>query len=92
MVTVRIPPVLRGSAGNNKQVTASGSTLLDALIDLFERYPGLRDRILTDDQQLTQFVNVFVDEQDVRYQQGLATPLKADSTIILLPAMAGGVA
>ncbi len=90
MSTIRIPPVLRGNAGGNKQVAAQGTTLREALADLFERYPVLQTQILTDDGALNQYVNVFVDEQDIRYQLGLETPITPTSTIILLPAMAGG--
>lgn len=90
MSTIRIPPVLRSAAGNQKQVSARGTTLRATLDDLFEHYPGLRTQVLTPEGDLTRFVNVFVDEQDVRYQQGLDTSVTPDSTIILLPAMAGG--
>jgi molybdopterin converting factor small subunit len=90
MSTVRIPPVLRASVGGAKQVEASGATLGAALDDLCARYPGVREQILTPEGDLNRFVNVFVNDQDVRYLQGLTTPIAADDTVVLLPAMAGG--
>lgn len=90
MSTIRIPPVLRGAVGGQKQVAVEGSSLGGALDDFFTRFPGVRQQIVTTEGAISNFVNVFVDDQDVRYLQGLDTPLTATSTIILLPAMAGG--
>jgi sulfur-carrier protein len=89
MSTVRIPPVLRDAAGGERQVTANGDTVAAVLEDLFARYPELRRRV-TDDGDLSPFVNVYVNDRDVRYRDGLDTPVVADDTVILLPAMAGG--
>ena len=89
MSTVRIPPVLRENTGNSRTVEVSGSTVTEALDDLFTQHPSLRDRV-TDDGQLSGFINVYVNDRDVRYRDGLATPIGPDDTIILLPAMAGG--
>ncbi len=90
MATLRIPPVLRPSVGGAKSVTAQGTTLGAALDDFFRRYSAVREQIIAADGSISNFVNVFVDDQDVRYLQGLATPLAPDATITLLPAMAGG--
>lgn len=90
MSTIRIPPVLRPSVGGAKTVTATGTTLGAALDDFFARYPGVRAQIISADGTISSFVNVFVDDQDVRYLAGLQTPLDANATITLLPAMAGG--
>ncbi len=90
MSVVRIPPVLRVAAGHNKQVEVDGSTVGDVLQGLVERYPGLRQQLLTDDGQLNRFVNVYVNEQDIRYLQELATPAGERDTVVILPAMAGG--
>jgi molybdopterin converting factor small subunit len=87
--TVRIPPVLRDSVGGKRQVDASGATVSEALDDLFDRFPDLRLRV-TEAGELSRFINVYVNDRDVRYRDGLATTLDADDTIILLPAMAGG--
>ncbi len=90
MSTIRIPPVLRPSVGGAKSVTAEGATLGAVLDDFFARYPAVKAQILTPEGTLSTFVNIFVDDQDVRYLQGLATPLGPDTTVTLLPAMAGG--
>lgn len=89
MSTVRIPPVLRDETGGSRSVEVSGSTVTEALDDLFARHPALRDRV-TDNGQLSDFINVYVNDRDVRYRDGLATAVGPDDTIILLPAMAGG--
>jgi molybdopterin synthase sulfur carrier subunit len=70
-------------------VTASGGTVAEVLDDLFAQYPALRDRV-TEDGQLSRFINVYVNDRDVRYREGLETVVGADDTVILLPAMAGG--
>ena len=90
MSSVRIPPVLRASAGGNKQVDVDGATVGAALLALVERYPGLRSQLLTDDGELNRFVNVYLNDQDIRYLQERATPLDPRDTLIILPAMAGG--
>jgi sulfur-carrier protein len=90
MTAVRIPPVLRAQAGNQKQVEVTGSTVGEALEALIAVYPGLRDQILGSDGSLNRFVNVYVNGRDVRYEQELATPVSSSDTVILLPAMAGG--
>lgn len=89
MSTVRIPPVLRDNAGGSRSVEVSGATVAEALEDLFARHPALRDRV-TDDGELSRFINVYVNDRDVRYRDGLETAVGAEDTIILLPAMAGG--
>jgi molybdopterin synthase sulfur carrier subunit len=89
MSDIRIPPVLREATGGNRTVSATGSTVSEVLADLFARYPALRDRV-TEDGELSRFVNVYVNDRDVRYRDGLATPVGPDDTVILLPAMAGG--
>jgi molybdopterin synthase sulfur carrier subunit len=89
MSTVRIPPVLRETTGGSRTVEVAGGTVADALDDLFGKHPALRDRV-TEDGELSRFINVYVNDRDVRYRDGLATPVGEDDTIILLPAMAGG--
>ncbi len=89
MATVRLAPVLRSSAGGSKQVSAQGSNLAEVLSDLYQRYPALKEQIQPD-QELSRFINVYVNDQDVRFLQGLATTIGPNDTIILLPAMAGG--
>jgi len=86
---VRIPPVLRETVGGSRSVAAQGGTVNEVLTDLFATYPALRDRV-TEAGELSPFVNVYVNDRDVRYRDGLATPVGPDDTVILLPAMAGG--
>jgi MoaD family protein len=90
MTAVRIPPVLRAQAGNQKRVEVSGATVGEALASLLEQHPGLREQVFTADGELNRFVNVYVNGRDVRYEQGLETPVGDADEVILLPAMAGG--
>jgi molybdopterin converting factor small subunit len=87
---VRIPPVLRANAGGNKQVEVAGATVGEVLEALIAQYPGLRSQLLTSEGELNRFVNVYLNDQDVRYLQERATPVAAGDTMIILPAMAGG--
>jgi [CysO sulfur-carrier protein]-thiocarboxylate-dependent cysteine synthase len=87
---VRIPPTLRDAVGGAREVEASGSTLRDLLSDLAERFPTLGRQVLEDGDELAPFVNVYVDNEDIRTLEGLDTRLHDDATVILLPAMAGG--
>jgi sulfur-carrier protein len=89
MSTVRIPPVLRENTGGSRSVDVEGTTVSEALGDLFAKHPELRDRV-TEEGQLSSFINVYVNDRDVRYRDGLGTSIGPDDTIILLPAMAGG--
>ena len=90
MTAVRIPPVLRAQAGNNKQVDVAGGTVGEVLESLIGQFPSLKEQLLTADGTLNRFVNVYVNGRDIRYEQELATPVAASDTVILLPAMAGG--
>jgi molybdopterin synthase sulfur carrier subunit len=90
MSIVRIPPVLRANAGGNKSVEIDGSTVGDVLTALVGQYPGLRSQLLTDGGELNRFVNVYLNDQDIRYLQERGTPVDARDTLIILPAMAGG--
>ena len=89
MSVVRIPPVLRSEAGGAREVEADGATLRELIEDLSERMTALGARIYGEDG-LHSFVNVYVDGEDVRMRSGLETPVRSDTTVILLPAMAGG--
>jgi molybdopterin converting factor small subunit len=89
MATVRIPPILRPEAGNNRQVELAGATVRDVLGNLIAEYPSLRERIF-DGDDLPQFLNVFIDGSDVRLLNGLDTEVPDGATVILLPAVAGG--
>jgi sulfur-carrier protein len=89
MSVVRIPPALRDETRGERQVLADGDTVRDLLDDLTARFPGLRNRLFEDDE-IAPFVNVYVEGEDVRTLDGLDTSVDHGSTVILLPAMAGG--
>jgi sulfur-carrier protein len=89
VTTVRIPPTLRDQTGGESAVDAAGGTVRELLDDLTGRFPELRERIY-DDGRLAGFVNVYVEGEDIRTRDGLETPVANGSTVILLPAMAGG--
>jgi len=89
MTTIRIPPTLRTETGGERQVPAAGDTVRELLDDLMARFPGLRSQ-LVEDEEIAPFVNVYVGGEDVRMLDGLDTPVEQGSTVILLPAMAGG--
>jgi sulfur-carrier protein len=90
MSTIRIPPVLRSAVGGVKQISAQGSTLGAVLDDLFQRFPGVKEQVLSAEGSLNTFINVYVNDQDVRYLKGLDTSIGPNDTVTLLPAMAGG--
>jgi molybdopterin synthase sulfur carrier subunit len=87
---VRIPPVLRDATHGAREVEAHGDSVRELLDDLASRFPALRERILRD-EELAPFVNVYLEGEDVRTKDGLETAVGDDATLILLPAMAGGL-
>jgi len=89
MANVRLAPVLRSFAGGSKQVSVQGSTLSEVLNDLYRQYPSIKEQIQPT-EELSKFVNIYVNDQDVRYLQKLETPVGPSDTVTLLPAMAGG--
>ena len=90
MTRVRIPPTLRAEAGGAREVEAPGATVREVLANLAERFPGLGRQVLEDGSEIAPFVNVYLNNEDVRTLEGLETPVREGSTVILLPAMAGG--
>ena len=90
MSLIRIPPMLRGDVGGAREVPAEGDTVRELLSDLMSRFPGLRPQ-LVEDGDIAPFVNVYVEGEDVRTLGGLDTEVASGSTVILLPAMAGGL-
>jgi molybdopterin converting factor small subunit len=89
MTKVRIPPTLREQVKGERELPASGDTVRELLEDLMLRFPGLRPQ-LVEDGDLAPFVNVYVEGEDIRTLDGLETEVRPGSTVILLPAMAGG--
>jgi len=88
-IEVRIPTILRSYTGGAKAVEGSGSTLGELLINLDAEHGGLRDR-LVDGANLRRFVNVYLNDEDVRFLGGLETPVSDGDTVTVLPAVAGG--
>lgn len=88
--TIRIPTPLRNATGGVSTVEVEATTVGEALASLEQAHPGVGERLLDDDGKLRRFVNVFVDDEDVRFQQGLDTPVQAGSTVSIIPAVAGG--
>ncbi|NNE11862.1 MAG: molybdopterin synthase sulfur carrier subunit [Ilumatobacter sp.] len=89
-VTVRIPTTLRPLSGGEKQVAVDPGTLVDVIGGLDARHPGFRDRLLDAEGGLHRYVNVFVDDDDVRYLEGLETKVADGVTVSIIPAVAGG--
>jgi molybdopterin synthase sulfur carrier subunit len=87
---VKIPTVLRPQVGGNREVELTGTTVREVVDALTAQYPGLKSQLLTTEGELNRFVNVYVNGQDVRYLDGLATPVAERDEVRLLPAMAGG--
>ena len=89
-VTVKLPTILRKHTGNEARVSAEGATLAEVLKDLESRYPGITKNVLSDDGGLHRFINVYVNDEDVRYLGSLETEVKEGDTVSILPAVAGG--
>ena len=86
---VRIPTILRTYTGGEKAVAAQGTTLSELIDDLEANHPGIKERLL-DGEDLRRFVNVYVNDEDVRFTGGLDTSLGEDDQVVVLPAVAGG--
>ena len=89
MTQIRIPPMLREEVGGAREVPAEGENVRELLDDLMSRFPALRAQLVPDDE-IAPFVNVYVEGEDVRTLDGMETTVREGSTVILLPAMAGG--
>lgn len=88
-IDVRIPTVMRTYTGGAKEVSGAGQTVAQLIDDLEARHPGLRDR-LVDAGELRRFINVYVNDEDVRFLGGLDAPLRDGDQVVVLPAVAGG--
>lgn len=89
-VSVRVPTTLRTLTAGASEVTVEGTTLADVIAALESAHPGFRERLLDDEGNLRRFVNVFVADDDVRFLDGLATPVPEGETVSIIPAVAGG--
>ena len=89
-IEVRIPTILRTFTGGQKLVTGGGDTIAELLTDLDGQFPGLRGRLVTEDGTLHRFVNVYVNDEDVRFLGALDAKVNSGDTVTILPAVAGG--
>jgi sulfur-carrier protein len=90
MATIKIPPVLRPSTGGEKEVTADGESVGAVLGALAEQHPSTRSQLFGENGDLNRYVNVYLNDEDVRVLEGLDTPVGERDTLVILPAMAGG--
>ncbi len=89
-VKVRIPEVLRKFTAGSDQVSVEASTVAEMIEALEKNHPGIKERICDDKGQIKRFINIFVNEEDIRFQENLQTPLAAGADVSILPAIAGG--
>jgi molybdopterin synthase sulfur carrier subunit len=89
-VEVRLPTILRSQAGGRATVSVEGSTVGEVLRSLISQHPGMGEQVLNPDGSLHRFVNVYVNDDDVRYLSALDTPVKEGDEVSILPAVAGG--
>jgi sulfur-carrier protein len=89
-IEVRVPTILRSYTNGEKAVEGAGDSVAELLADLDAKFPGLRARLITEDGSLHRFVNVYVNDEDVRYLGSLETEVRDGDTISILPAVAGG--
>jgi molybdopterin converting factor small subunit len=90
MAIVRIPTPLRKLTDGKEEVTASGATIAEVITALEQSYPGIKARICDDNGQVRRFVNIFTNDEDIRFLQNLDTPVSEKDEISIVPAIAGG--
>jgi sulfur-carrier protein len=90
MSTVKIPPVLRSATAGEKEVAASGANVGEVLRSLAEQHPDTARQLFGENGELNRYVNVYLNDEDVRVLDGLDTPVGEGDTLVILPAMAGG--
>ena len=89
-VTIRVPPVFRTMTSGSAQVDVEGATISEVLTALESQHPGFSDKLFDDSGALVRYVNVFVDDDDVRFMDGLETPVPDGATVSIMQAVAGG--
>jgi sulfur-carrier protein len=89
-VTVRVPPVFRTMTGGEAKIQVAGTTLAEVISALEADHPGFEAKLLSDDGNLVKYVNVFVDDDDVRFLDGMATPVPDGAEVSIMQAVAGG--
>jgi len=90
MSVIRIPPVLRAATGGEKEVAAEGQNVRELLERLAAEHPATQSQLFAEDGELNRYVNVYLNDEDVRVLDGLETPVDGRDTLVILPAMAGG--
>jgi sulfur-carrier protein len=90
MPTIKVPPVLRSQTGGEAEVSVDGNTVGAALHALAERYPATREQLFSPEGELNRYVNIYLNDEDVRVLSGLETGAADSDTVVILPAMAGG--
>ena len=90
MATIRIPPVLRPQTGGQPEIEASGANVGEVLRSLTAEYPETESQLFGEDGELNRYVNVYLNDEDVRVLDGLGTAVSDGDTVVILPAMAGG--
>jgi sulfur-carrier protein len=89
-VVVKIPTVLRKHTDGNATIEAHGTNVKELIHDIVRQYPEFKDKVLSDDGQLHRFINVYANDEDVRYLEGIDTKVSDGDTVAILPAVAGG--
>lgn len=89
-IRVRIPTPLRSVTGGQAEVTGEGVTVVEVLRDLERQFPGLAARIFTEDGTVSRYINIYVNDEDIRFQEGQATPVRDGDEVSIIPAIAGG--
>lgn len=89
-ITIRIPTPLQKLTGNKAEVSAAGSTVQDLLASLEQQFPGIKERLCDEQGKLRRFVNVYVNEEDIRFLKQESTPVKDGDEVSIIPAIAGG--
>jgi molybdopterin synthase sulfur carrier subunit len=90
MPTIKVPPVLRPQTDGEAEVSVQGSTVGDALRALADRYPSTKEQLFSPEGELNRYVNIYLNDEDVRVLEGLDTSAEDADTVVILPAMAGG--
>jgi molybdopterin synthase sulfur carrier subunit len=89
-VQVHVTSVIRNAVGGQREVTADGQSVRDVIADIESKYPGFRAQVMDESGQLHRFVNIYLNDEDIRYLQGAETVLKDGDEVSILPALAGG--
>ena len=90
MITIRIPSPLRSYTDGQNNILVVGSSVKEVLMDLIVQYPTLKVHMFTDTEELRPFINIFLGDEDIRYLQGIDTPIKNGETLLIIPSIAGG--